>query len=103
MTFRLGLAELAAVLSLHAPAPAQLSGAEARMVATVDAGRAGLLVARHRPAAGSRARKLLLIGHLDTVFEPDSPFQRWTRKGNDGIGPGASANKGGIAVIVAAV
>src|SRR5687768_8339154 len=37
------------------------------------AGRSGHLVARH-PGKG---KKMLLIGHLDTVFEPDSPFQRW--------------------------
>src|SRR5690349_6250394 len=37
------------------------------------AGRAGHIVARH-PGKGKR---LLLIAHLDTVFEPDSPFQRW--------------------------
>jgi glutamate carboxypeptidase len=38
------------------------------------AGRAGHIVAHH---AGRRdAKRLLLIGHLDTVFEADSPFQR---------------------------
>ena len=34
--------------------------------------RAGHLIAEH-PGSGP---KLLLIGHLDTVFAPDSPFQR---------------------------
>ena len=63
------------------------------------AGRSGHLVARHP----GRGKKLLLIGHLDTVFEPDSPFQRWTRRGNDGEGPGAADDKGGVAVIVAAL
>jgi glutamate carboxypeptidase len=63
------------------------------------AGRAGHLVARHP----GRGKRMLLIGHLDTVFELDSPFQRWTRNGNAGIGPGASDNKGGIAVMVAAL
>src|SRR5215210_3192235 len=44
------------------------------------AGRAGHIVARH---AGKRGgKRLLLIAHLDTVFEPDSPFQRWQRSGN---------------------
>src|SRR5437870_4789146 len=37
--------------------------------------RAGHLVAEH---AGP-GPKLLLIGHLDTVFEPSSPFQRFER------------------------
>jgi glutamate carboxypeptidase len=65
------------------------------------AGRAGHIVARHAGKAG--AKRLLLIGHLDTVFEPDSPFQRWTRKGNEGEGPGAGDDKGGMAVMVAAL
>src|SRR5438309_8792805 len=38
-------------------------------------GRAGHLVARH--VGSRRGKRLLLIGHLDTVFEPDSPFQRF--------------------------
>ena len=37
--------------------------------------RAGHLVAEH-PAPGPR---ILLIGHLDTVFEKDSPFQKFQR------------------------
>ncbi len=48
-------------------------------------GRAGHIVARHK--GNGRGKKMLLIGHLDTVFEPDSPFQKWTRRGNDGEGP----------------
>ncbi len=48
-------------------------------------------------------KKLLLIGHLDTVFEPDSPFQRWTRKGDQGEGPGAGDDKGGMVVMLAAL
>ena len=63
------------------------------------AGRSGHLVARH-PGPG---KKMLLIGHLDTVFEADSPFQRWERKGDMGVGPGAGDDKGGVAVIVAAL
>ena len=46
---------------------------------------------------------MLLIGHLDTVFEPDSPFQRWTRTGDYGEGPGAGDDKGGMAVMIAAL
>src|SRR6185369_14177368 len=52
-----------------------------------SAGRAGHIVARH---VGNRnGKRLLLIGHLDTVFEPDSPFQRWTLEGDKAHGPGA--------------
>ena len=65
------------------------------------AGRARHIVARH---AGQRgAKRLLLIGHLDTVFEPDSPFQRWVRDGDVAHGPGAGDDKGGMAVMVAAL
>jgi len=65
------------------------------------AGRSGHLVARHK--GNGRGKKLLLIDHLDTVFEPDSPFQRWERKGNDGVGPGSGDDKGGMAVMISAL
>lgn len=65
------------------------------------AGRAGHLVARH--VGSRRGKRLLLIAHLDTVFEPDSPFQRWVRQGDRAHGPGSGDDKGGIAVIVAAL
>ena len=68
------------------------------MVAT---GRAGHIVARHK--GDGRGKRLLLIGHLDTVFELDSPFQKWIRRGNDGKGPGAGDDKGGMVVMVAAL
>jgi glutamate carboxypeptidase len=63
--------------------------------------RAGHLVARH--TGSRRGKRLLLIAHLDTVFEPDSPFQRWVPEGDRARGPGAGDDKGGIAVIVAAL
>lgn len=65
------------------------------------ADRAGHLVARH--AGSKNGKRLLLIAHLDTVFEADSPFQRWVREGDKGHGPGAGDDKGGIAVILAAL
>ena len=64
-------------------------------------GRAGHIVATHK--GNGRGKKLLLIGHLDTVFEPDSPFQAWKRSGNAGEGPGAGDDKGGMAVMIAAL
>ena len=69
-------------------------------------GRAGHLVARRKgpsTGAGARGKKMLLIGHLDTVFEPDSAFQAWQRQGNWGAGPGAADDKGGMVVMVAAL
>src|SRR3989304_4023332 len=48
-------------------------------------GRAGHLIADH-PGPGPR---ILLIGHLDTVFEKDSPFQKFERlDGKSARGPG---------------
>jgi glutamate carboxypeptidase len=64
-------------------------------------GRAGHFVATHK--GNGKGGKLLLIGHLDTVFEPDSPFQRFVVDGNRATGPGIGDDKGGIAVIVAAL
>ncbi|HEV2598747.1 M20/M25/M40 family metallo-hydrolase [Sphingopyxis sp.] len=66
-----------------------------------DTGRAGHLIATHKGKADGK--RLLLIAHLDTVFEPDSPFQKFVRKGDRGEGPGAGDDKGGMVVIVAAL
>ena len=66
-----------------------------------DTGRAGHLIATHTGRPDTK--RLLLIAHLDTVFEPDSPFQKFTRKGDRGEGPGAGDDKGGMVVIVAAL
>ena len=44
---------------------------------------------------GTQGKRLLLIGHLDTVFEKDSPFQRFERSGDTAHGPGVSDMKGG--------
>ena len=65
------------------------------------AGRAGHIVARHK--GNGRGKRMLLIGHLDTVFEPDSSFQKWERKDDRGIGPGSGDDKGGMAVMIAAL
>ena len=65
------------------------------------AGRSGHLVARHK--GNGRGKRMLLIAHLDTVFEPHSPFQLWTRRGDVAEGPGVVDDKGGIAVILAAL
>lgn len=63
--------------------------------------RAGTLVAVHKGKPGTT--KILLIGHLDTVFEADSPFQHFERHGETATGPGSSDDKGGIIVILTAL
>ena len=62
--------------------------------------RAGHLVGE-RAGAGPR---VLLIGHLDTVFEPDSPFQRFERVDEKTArGPGIIDMKGGDVVMIQAL
>jgi glutamate carboxypeptidase len=65
------------------------------------ANRAGHLIAIHKGKPGNK--RLLLIGHLDTVFEKDSPFQKFVRKGEEAEGPGAGDDKGGMVVMVSAL
>ncbi|PCE64470.1 M20/M25/M40 family metallo-hydrolase [Sediminicola luteus] len=63
--------------------------------------RAGHLFAETR---GKKGKKLLLIGHLDTVFEENSPFQEFTMV-NDSIAhaPGGNDMKGGNVIILYAL
>ena len=62
--------------------------------------RAGHLIAEH-PGPGP---KLLLIGHLDTVFEPSSPFQRFVKiDDSTATGPAVIDMKGGDVIMIFAL
>ena len=61
--------------------------------------RAPSLLAEHRGRRGGK--RLLLIGHMDTVFEPTHPFQRLERNGNIVKGPGVNDMKGGLVIMIA--
>jgi glutamate carboxypeptidase len=62
--------------------------------------RAGHLVAEY----AGKGPKILLIGHLDTVFEPDSPFQKFERvDARHARGPGIIDMKGGNVVMLHAL
>ncbi|MEP7186992.1 MAG: M20/M25/M40 family metallo-hydrolase [Rhodanobacter sp.] len=62
--------------------------------------RAGHLVA----SRGTRGPHILLIGHLDTVFAADSPFQSLQLSGpHAGSGPGSTDMKGGDVIMVHAL
>lgn len=76
-------------------------GFETRLTSGEAYGRAGHLVATH---TGKPGLKLLLIGHLDTVFELDSPFQSSTMI-NDTVmkAPGVADMKGGDVIIILAM
>jgi len=62
--------------------------------------RAGHLVAEH-PGPGP---KILIIGHLDTVFDPSSPFQKFVRLDDSTArGPGVIDMKGGDVIALYAL
>ena len=62
--------------------------------------RAPSLVAERK---GDHGKRLILLGHIDTVFEPSSPFQKFERNGETAIGPGTGDMKGGVVVILSAL
>jgi glutamate carboxypeptidase len=74
-------------------------GFTVRWVPMPETGRAGHLVAEHK----GRGKHILLIGHMDTVFEKDSPFQKFVRRGDTVEGPGVSDMKGGLVIMVSAL
>ncbi|HEX6574439.1 MAG TPA: M20/M25/M40 family metallo-hydrolase [Gemmatimonadaceae bacterium] len=74
-------------------------GFETRWVDGAPFGRAGHLIAE-RTGTGPR---LLLIGHLDTVFEPTSPFQKYEKlTDTTARGPGVIDMKGGDVIMLQA-
>lgn len=75
-------------------------GFKTRWVEGAGFKRAGHLIAEH-PGPGP---KILLIGHLDTVFEPSSPFQKFIRLNDStATGPGVIDMKGGDVVMLFAL
>ena len=75
-------------------------GFKTRWVDGVPFKRAGHLIGEH---AGS-GPKILLIGHLDTVFEADSPFQKFEKiDETHARGPGVIDMKGGNVILVQAL
>lgn len=62
--------------------------------------RAPSLIAIH---TGTKGKRLLLIGHLDTVFPINSPFKKFIRHGNTATGPGVIDDKGGDVIILYAL
>ena len=73
---------------------------ETRWVPMTQYERAGYLFALHNGGTGKR---VLLIGHLDTVFNESSPFQKFKRVDDTAYGPGVEDMKGGIAVMLYAL
>ena len=75
-------------------------GFDTRWVDGEKFNRAGHLFA----SKGNKGIKLLLIGHLDTVFSSDSDFQNYEELPNNKIkGPGITDMKGGDVIIIQAM
>lgn len=77
-------------------------GFETKLTSGEAYNRAGHLIAVKKGKKNSP--KILMIGHLDTVFEEDSPLQEFTML-NDSImkGPGIADMKGGDVIIILAL
>ncbi len=76
-------------------------GFETRWIKMPDSlNRAGHLFAE---ITGGKGKTILLIGHLDTVFEEDHEFQSFSRNDSIGKGPAANDMKGGNAIILYAL
>jgi glutamate carboxypeptidase len=81
---------------------AQLSdlGFQVQWINMDEVHRAGVLVADHPcPQPGQCGKRMLFIGHMDTVFEKDSPFQKYTPPpagSTVATGPGTNDMKGGL-------
>ena len=72
-------------------------GFKVRWVPMDEVHRAGTLVAeRSCPDSGKCGKRMLLIGHMDTVFEKSSPFQTYSVDGHIATGPGVNDMKGGL-------
>jgi glutamate carboxypeptidase len=96
-----GTRNFAGVRAVAAMMQAELEplGFTVRWVPMPQTGRAGHLVAEHK----GQGKHILLIGHMDTVFEKDSPFQKLVRRGNTVEGPGVSDMKGGLVIMISAL
>jgi glutamate carboxypeptidase len=75
-------------------------GFSCRWIPMEEVQRAGHLVCSRQ---GNHGKRVLLIGHMDTVFEPDSPFQKFEQKDGKTLGPGAADMKGGLVIMLSAL
>ncbi len=88
-------------VGMHLKQELDALGFETRWISMPDSlQRAGHLFAEIK---GGNGKTILLIGHLDTVFEEDHEFQSFTRKGKMAKGPGANDMKAGNVMILYAL
>ena len=97
----MNLAGVRAVGAMMAPEFERI-GFATRWVDGASWNRAGHLIAERRGGPG--AVRVLMIGHLDTVFELDSPFQTWEALGDTAArAPGSTDMKGGNIIMAMAL
>jgi glutamate carboxypeptidase len=76
-------------------------GMDTKWIDLSNLNRAGHLFAETK---GSKGKRILLIGHLDTVFPENSPFQKMERLPDGTVkGPGTNDMKGGDVIILFAL
>ena len=100
-----GTSNLAGVREVSKLFAAELDamGFSTRWVDGAGFGRAGHLIAE-RGGPKASLPKIVLVGHLDTVFEPDSPFQRFRHLDDStATGPGVIDMKGGDVIMLLAL
>ena len=84
----------------HFKAELEALGFKAELTDGSAYGRAGHLVASY----GTKGPKILMIGHLDTVFAKDDAFQNFKPIDDNHIaGPGITDMKGGDVIMIAAL
>lgn len=104
-----GLKQMAMALAdAFAPLPGDVRLVDPDPVETVDAQGTVRHIQRgahlHVAVRPNAPRRLLLTGHMDTVFGADHPFQTLTWRENNILnGPGTADMKGGLAVMLAAL
>ncbi len=64
---------------------------------------AGQIEARTRGEGAKGGKKVLLLGHMDTVFEPFMPVAAWKVDGQRIRGQGVSDMKGGVVIMLEAL
>ncbi|MBG9388929.1 M20/M25/M40 family metallo-hydrolase [Caenimonas sp. DR4.4] len=62
--------------------------------------RGGHLIASHD---GGQGKRVMLMGHMDTVFEKDSAVALWERRGDRVRGQGVNDMKGGDVIVIEAL
>ncbi len=75
-------------------------GFQVKWIPMKEVGRSGHLFAERN---GTKGKRLLLIGHLDTVFEKESSFEPYKRSGNRATGQGVNDMKGGDVIALYAL